>query len=250
MAHWTPEKTLAARREYEKAAAKAWAGLAHVLMIDYLRGWNKATPENVVLAERALQKAYAIDQSVALAHIAKAKIREVKGDLEGEIDALNEALGLEPNLTDAYAHKANALILLGRAQEALEVLKRAPEPARGDPELGLFYWFMGRAYFNLPDYPKAIAIDWLQKSVGERPTTWVSWAHLISAYALTNQLHQPEAQKALNTYEKNFMPDWRLDNIKKYYDQPKYHNAPPQLHAALGQYYRGLEDSHQAYRVP
>ena len=55
-----PQSTLAARREFEKAAAEALAGLAHVLMIDYLRGWNKATNENIGLAEKALEKAYTI----------------------------------------------------------------------------------------------------------------------------------------------------------------------------------------------
>jgi TolB-like protein/Flp pilus assembly protein TadD len=242
----SPQNTLAARREFEKAvaldanSADTWAGLAHVLMIDYLRSWNNTTEELVVRAEEAVQKAYAIDRSVALAHVAEGKIREVKGDLHGEIDALNEALQLDPNLSVVYAHKANALILLGRAQGAPELLTKAIQLSPRDPELGLFYWFMGRAYFNMADYDKSI--QWLKKSVQERPTTWFSWAHLISAYALTGGLDGPDAKVALDGYRQRFKADWPLNpNIRDYYTQAKYRGAPPQLQAALGEYFRGLE---------
>jgi class 3 adenylate cyclase/TolB-like protein len=244
----SPQNTLAARRELEKAtaldpnSAETWAALAHVLMIDFLRTWNNATMEVVVRAEEAVQKAYAIDRSVALAHVAEGKIREVKGDLQGEIDALNEALQLDPNLSVAYAHKANTLILLGRAQEAPELLTKAIRLSPRDPELGLFYWFMGRAYFNAKNYKDAI--QWLQKSVQERPTTWFSWAHLISAYALTERLGEPDAKAALDAYRQRFTADWPFDpNIKDYYTQAKYRSAAPQLQASLQEYFRGLESA-------
>src|SRR6516162_1199528 len=238
MAHHTPQSNLAARREHETAAAKALAGLAHSLMIDFLRGWNSATNINILMADQAVQQAYALDRSVALAHVAESKIREVRGDLQGEIDALNEALQLNPNLADAYAHKANALILLGRAQEAPELLTKAIELSHGDPELGLCYWFMGRAYFHTTDYDSAI--PWLKKSVDVRPTTWFSWAHLISAYALKGEFG--EAQAAVNEYRPRFAAYWPLEpNIKKYYDQRKYNRELPQLRAALAAYFTGLQ---------
>ena len=256
MAHLSAADTRVARRKFEKDAAKALAELAHVLMIDYLRGWNDATKENIRLAEKALEKAYTIHRSVPLAHVAESKIREVKGDLEGSIESLDVALALDPGLADAYAHKANALILLGRAEEALDVLIKAPELSRGDPELGLLSWFKGRAYFNMGAYSKRRdyyekAIDWLKKSVEERPTTWFSWAHLISAYALTERLKKPDAdvQKAVNTYRANFQKDWPLDKIKAYYHQPKYRGKSRQLQAALKKYISGLETAHQTVGV-
>jgi tetratricopeptide (TPR) repeat protein len=242
MAHWTPEKTLAARREFEKAAAEAWAGLAHVLMIDYLRGWNNPSDDNIQRANDALQKADAIDRSVALAHVARAKILEVDGKLEDEIKALDDALKLDPDLADAYAHKANALILLGRADQAPELLTEAIRLSPGDPELGLCYWFKGRAYFHLKDYDPAI--HWLKKSVEVRPTTWFSWAHLISAYAHKERFG--EAQAAVNEYRRIFRTDWPLDRIREYYKQPKYRRALPELQhlqreEAREAYFDGLE---------
>lgn len=239
MAHWTPEKTLAARRDYKKAAAEAWAELAHVLMIDYLRGWNNASDANIVQAKDALQKADALDRSVALAHVAKAKIHEVEGNLEDEIKALDDALKLDFDLADAYAHKANAHILQGEAEKAPELLTKAIQLSQGDPELGLCYWFMGRAYFHMKDYDPAI--HWLKKSVDVRPTTWFSWAHLISAYAHKERLGEPEAKADLDEYRRRFPAYRSLAKIKEYYDQPKYGRAIAKVKEALEAYYSGLE---------
>jgi adenylate cyclase len=266
MAHLSAENTRAARRKFEKDEAEALAELAHVLMIDYLRGWNDATKENIRRAEKALKKAYTIHRSVPLAHVAESKIREVKGDLEGSIESLDAALALDPGLADAYAHKANAFILLGEAEKAPELLTKAIDLIRGQfpSELGLFHWFMGRAYFNMGAYFKSQgddnkardslkeSIDSLKTSVRERPTTWFSWAHLISAYALTDRLEKPDAdvQEVVNTYRAKFQKDWPLDKIKAYYDQPKYHGEYPQLQAALKEYLSGLETAHNTVKVP
>jgi tetratricopeptide (TPR) repeat protein len=256
MAHHTPQSNLAARREHEKAAANALAGLAHSLMIDFLRGWNSATNINILMAEQAVQQAHALDRSVVLAHVTESKIREVRGDLQGEIDALNEALKLNPNLVDAYSHKANALILLGQAKDALNVLEMAPEPDRGDPEkLGLFCWFKGRAYFHLKDYDPDIkdykpAIYWLKQSVEVRPTTWFSWAHLISAYAHEGQFEEAEPE-VKNQYRPRFEAHWPLDpNIREYYNQAKYRSTEPQLRNALKAYLDGLKIAKEKANFP
>jgi adenylate cyclase len=251
----TPEHTREARLLLEQSvqldpnSAEAWAELANLVMIDYLRSWNNANSNNILLAERAVQKAYAIDRSVALAHVADGEIREVEGDLQGEVDALNEALAWDRNFAVAYARKANTLILLGRAQQAPELLTKAVQLSPRDPDLGMFYWFMGRAYFNVKKYPEAI--QWLQKSVRERPSTWFSWAHLISAYALTGRLGEPDARAALAEYRQRFKRNWSLDpNIRHYYTQAKYRGAPPELQASLQEYFRGLEIAKQTAGFP
>ncbi len=50
------------------------------------------------------------------------------------------------------------------------------------------------------------AIHWLKKSVDVRPTTWFSWAHLISAYAHKERLGEPEAKADLDEYRRRFRP--------------------------------------------
>jgi adenylate cyclase len=235
MAHLSAKDTLKARRKSERAAAAALAELAHVLMIDYLRGWNAATRINILMAEQAVQKACALDPSVALAHVVKGQISEVKGDLKSAIDAWEEALRLDPKLAIAYAHKANAKILQGQAEDALPLIEEAIKKA-SDPDHGLLYWFKGRAYFNMGASAKSRnepgkasdwlkqSIDWLKQSLDKRDTTWFTSTHLISAYVLTGQLD--EARAAIRIYRERFEADWPLENIIKYYEQPKYNAAP------------------------
>jgi adenylate cyclase len=147
MIHLDDLSTRAARYKLEalgRESAEDRAELAHLLMIDYLRGWNGADEANIGRAEEYLRKAFATDRSVVLAHVAEGQIREAKGHLQGAIGALNEALRLNPDLAIAYAHKANALIL-GRAEKAPELLAKAISSDDADP--GLCYWFYGARLF-------------------------------------------------------------------------------------------------------
>ena len=217
-----PKDSLAARRALEKSvaldpnSAEAWSELAKVLINDFMNGWNNATKDvEFVKAEEAVQKAYAIDRSIALAHLVEGAIRRVKGDHQGALESFDEALQLDPNLTMALAQKANQLVFLGRAQEAPALVTKAINLSPRDPALGGFYWIMGRAYFALKNYNNAI--PWLQKSVQLIPALWVSRAHLISAYALTGRLGQQDAQAALQEYRQKFN-NWALDTkIKEHY---------------------------------
>jgi tetratricopeptide (TPR) repeat protein len=100
---------------------------------------------------------------------------------------LEEALRLDPNLSAAYAHMGNTLILLGRADEAPKFLKKASNLSKPPSERGLIFWFTGRAYFHMGRY--AEAIDWLRRAVEARDA-WFVRAHLISGFALTDQLDE------------------------------------------------------------
>jgi hypothetical protein len=74
---------------------------------------------------------------------------------------------------------------------------------------------------------------------------------LISAYALTGRLGEPDEQAALNEYRARFKADWPFEpNIKNVYTQAKYRSPPPQLRAALEEYFKGLETAKQTAGFP
>jgi adenylate cyclase len=240
----TPESSLAARKALEASlkldprSAEALSQLALVLVRDFVRNWNGATRGDLARAEEALHEAFALSRSnAAIAYLAQGEIRRVKGEDRGALDAFDRALQLNPNLALAWAQKANQLVFLGRANEAPAQVKKAIMISPSDPALGIFYWIMGRAYFSMQDYDTAI--DWFQKSVQLQPTVWFSRAHLISAYALTNRLEQPEAQLALKEYLEKFNK-WRLENIKDWFAKAQP-NPHPRFKANLQNLYEGLE---------
>jgi adenylate cyclase len=264
----TPENTLTARHFLEKSlaldphSANAWSQLAYVLMTDYMRTWNHAGEEVLKQAEEAVQKAYEINRSLALAHVAEGKIREVKGDLSGELDALNAALELDPNLPIAYAHKANTLLYLGKPQDAPDLLAKARMLDPRDPDRGAFLWIEGRAYFTmaamqgttpvpktaLEDYDKAIIS--LRQAVQENPQLWFPRVHLISAYALIGRLEEKNAVAAVDDYRTRFGEKWPLDHLKKYYSQAKYLGASSEFKKTIGVLIKGLEIAKEKGNFP
>jgi tetratricopeptide (TPR) repeat protein len=239
----TPQSSLAARRALEESlavdaqSAEAWSALALVLVRDYVRNWNGATRKDLEDAEAAVNKGLALDQSNAIAYLARGEILRVKGDDQGSLEAFDRALRSNPNLALAAAQKANQLVFLGRAKEAPAQIKKAIAISPNDPALGIFYWIMGRAYFALKDYDTAIG--WLRKSIDLQPTVWFNRAHLISAYALTGRLNEPEAQAALAEYRQKFQ-NWPLHAIEEWFHKAQP-NPRPGFKENLAELYKGLE---------
>jgi adenylate cyclase len=239
----TPESSFAARKSLEASLAiepqnaESLSQLALVLVRECLHNWNYITRKDLDRAEEALQKAFAIDRSIAIAHLADGFIRRLRGDEQGALDAFDQALELNPNLALASAEKGIQLILVGRAKEAPALVEKAIATSPRDPALWLFYHMMGRAYFATGDYDKSI--NWLQKSVQLQPTFWASRMHLISAYALTGRLAQHEAQAALSEYREKFK-NWSLPNIRDWFAKADP-NPHPGFEAYLEELYKGLQ---------
>jgi len=239
----TPESSLAARKSLEASLilesenAESLSQLALVLVRDFNRNWNHATREDLARAEEILQKIFAIDRSIAIAHLADGYIHRRNGDQQGALDAFDRALKLNPNLALACAAKANQLIFLGRAKEAPALVEKAITISPRDPALWNFHNIMGRAYFAIGDYENAI--NWLQKSVQIQPALWRNRAWLISAYALAGRLREHEAQAALSEYLEKFK-NWRFSNIRDWYGKPES-NPRPSFEANLQELFKGLQ---------
>ena len=212
-----------------------------VLMRDYLNRWNDAaeTAEKRTLllkqAEDALQKAFALDPTIALTHMDDGFVRRAKGDHQGALDAFERATALDPNLALGYAQRANQLVLTGRAQEAPPLALKAMRLSPRDPARSVFAWVLGRAYFSMGKYDEAIV--WLRKSVAERQTIWFSRAHLVSAFALAGK--KPEAVAALADFDKA-LPGYTIARIKDIYVQ-EIPNTEPAFQNNLNELYKGLQ---------
>jgi adenylate cyclase len=216
MQSYTPEHTLAARKFFEQAvsidpeAAEAWSWLATVLVSDYLNYWNHAGENEVAQAEQAVRRALAINPNVAQAHLADAYVLRAKGQHQGALVAFDQAIALNPNFALAYAQKGNQLSNLGRPAEAPALAMKAIKLSPRDPNVGVFYYIIGRADFLMERY--ADAVPWLEKSVQVRPNLTRNRLMLISAYVFVG--HDLEARDALREFEQRF-PGYSMSVVDK-----------------------------------
>jgi len=122
-------------RLYEAALARdsswapAWAGLAEsrATLPWYLPGpyGDRPWAENLDAAERAANRALALDPANAAAWIALGNVQRERWEWPSAEDAYTRALTLDPDNGEAYQQYAEYLSYTGRLDEALEAARRA-----------------------------------------------------------------------------------------------------------------------------
>jgi adenylate cyclase len=122
-------------RLYEAAIARdsgwapAWAGLAEsrATLPWYLPGPYADRPwaENLDAAERAAERALALDPANATAWVALGNVHRERWDWQEAEDAYGRALALDPDNVEAHQQYAEYLAYVGRLDEALAAARRA-----------------------------------------------------------------------------------------------------------------------------
>jgi adenylate cyclase len=237
-----PEHTLVVRAMLRRAiqldpgSAEAWARLAEVIVSDYLNRWNPTGEDPIAEAEEAVRKALLIEPVNALARLVYGLIHRARGDYHSALEAYSQAIELDQNFALAYAHKGNALTLIGRPAEAVELVEHALRLNPHDPSIGIFHWVLGRANFVVGDYQQAVS--WLHRSVEARNNLWYNRLYLISAYALLGK--REEAARSLAEFNRHFQqPAYTLTTVR-HRQQIANPSSDPVVLAARAKFYEGL----------
>ena len=170
------EKAIAADSSY----APAYAGLAdaHGQM-----GWalstetppEQAYPKALAAAERALQ----LDEGLASAHVALARIRwKYEFDFAAAERALARAIELDPNSAVAHESYFDLLSAMGRHDQAYARLRRA---AALDPVSLTINYDFGLHFTRTGDYDRGV--EWLKKAIELDPASGFVHHLLGEAYA-------------------------------------------------------------------
>ena len=167
------------------------------------------------LARAAVEKALQLDDTIAEAHLALARIENDNLDWAGAGRSFQRALELNPNLVSAHNLYAFHLSCLERHEDAIEEIKRAQEldplsAGKGtegsilylarrydesigklreaiaqDPNDTFAHAYLGLAYAAIGSYPEAISeLDLVAKIQGETTSTTIYRARV---YALAGQ---------------------------------------------------------------
>lgn len=194
----TKEGNELAREMYQKAVtedpgfAGAYAAMALTYLDDYRRRWRDNPRDAVDQAFNYAEKAIAIDDKVAMAHVVKAYVYLYgRKQPKKAIEATRQALRLFPNYADAYAITGSAYSFLGRSTDAIRVNRQA---MRLNPNSSfLYYANLGRDYYFLREPDKSI--DNLRNAVFKNENYLNAHLYLAAVYASIGRVEEADWEK-------------------------------------------------------
>ena len=160
--------------------ARAYAALASTYWEIWERGWHRnlnltrraARRKSVQYLERALKK------PTALAHQVASEMHRQDRRFEKAIAEAEAGIALDPNDANGYVTLAGTLIMVGRAEEAVNLTRKA---MRLDPHYPAFYLYVvGVASFGKESY--AEAADYLVRAAKRNPENHALLVPLVAAY--------------------------------------------------------------------
>lgn len=246
--------------ELDPSFALPYAGLASSYSMLGARGTlspMETYPKVVAAAAKALE----LDDTLAEAHYAQAKVKRDDWDLVGFEKEIKRAIELNGNYAEARHNYSHLLIALGRPAESLSESKRlleidpldltlnahlgwyylvmrqyeqAIEKCRATLEMGENFWahyYLGQAYEQMRRYEEAISE--FKKAIPLSKGNPEATAALGHAYAVSG--HENEARKVLEELN---------DESKHRYVSPDYRAL---IYAGLGDKNAAFEQLQKAY---
>ena len=174
-----------ARKLYEKAisldpsCARAHAGVAGTLLLDWMSGWGEPQMDTLGLAFTKAKEALALDDSDLKTRWELGKIHMYRREFEQAEIHLRQALILNPNDTDVMAVLAMLCTYSGKPRQAIHYLLTAKELNPFHP--AWYQWFLGFAQFNARQYEQAVAT--LRETIESGPKFVTPHRHLAACYA-------------------------------------------------------------------
>jgi adenylate cyclase len=192
----------------DNGSAMAYIMLGFTHIVDLFYGWGKSPMESFEQAEKNVEKALALNDSIDLAHCLLGFIYLYKRQHEEAIKAGERAIELNPNGAEAHANLAIILIYSDKIELAIKLLKRAfrlnPIPQ------SYFYSHLGIAYQNNGQYEKAI--EMCKKALSSNPDMLSAYLTLATSYTLLNRTE--DARKAVEETLR-IQPDFSLEYYAK-----------------------------------
>jgi len=197
------------------ALAYILLGFAH--MLDIALGWSKSPIESFEHAEKNVEKALALNDSIDVAHSLLGWIYLFKRQHDEAIKAGERAIELNPNGAEAHVQLAFILIYSDKIELAIKLLKRA---LRLNPIPPSYYYdCLGIAYRVNGQYEKAIEI--CKKALSVSPDNVSAYITLAASYSPINRTE--DASKAVEEILR-IQPVFSLEylaNTQPYINQEK-----------------------------
>jgi adenylate cyclase len=192
----------------DKAYAMPYILLGYSHIIDLIFRWSKSPIKSFEEAEKNVEKALDLNDSLDLAHSLLSWIFLFKRQHDEAIKEGERAIELNPNGAESHAGLAFILCLSDKQELGIKVLKRAfrlnpiPQP--------YFYSFMAMAYRI--DEQNEKAVEFAKKSLSGNPDQLMPYLTLAASYSFLNR--KEDAKKATKEILR-IDPNFSLDYLSK-----------------------------------
>jgi len=171
-----------------------------------LLGWSASVAEDNKTAANLVDRALSKSPANAMAYVVKGDTLRF-GNPEEALHQYDAALEINPNFPSAYSGKGSALVLAGRAREALSVTQLLLRLSPRDPAAAGWRWSLCAAHLRLHDYQEAI--EECRRTINMNSVFWFAYVYLVSAYGATGQLEQAQLSLTeLNKIRPDFTIQW------------------------------------------
>jgi adenylate cyclase len=192
---FTKDGNAKARQMFEKAVAldpkyaDANAGIGWTYLIEWVWQWS-SDPQALEHASEMAQLALALDDSLPQAHGILSQIYLLKKQHDQAIAEAERAIALNPNRADGYVDLALILRFSGRAEEAVELMKKA---MRLNPHYPPYYLqVLGFSYCQMGRYEDAITAQ--KRALSRNPNLLGSHICLAACYGMAGRDEAARAQ--------------------------------------------------------
>ena len=146
------------------------------------------------------------------------------------------ALSLDRNLTSALNGLGICKLMTGALQEVIPLMEQAIRLSPRDPQIGLWYWQIGR--IHLLQWRIGEALIWLEKARSHSPAHSIIRASLASAYALDGETDRAAVEL---TEARRLSGDDRYSSLVRLRARGYYGVMVPKIRAlAEATYFAGL----------
>jgi len=202
-------RTREARRLFEAALrldernVEALIGLAGTHMTDVMGFASDNAPEQIDLAEAAIDKALSLASDHPYAHHCRGQVLYARRATEAALREFELALGLDRNLVWSYALGGMMKIFLGRAEETAADVATAMRRSPREPAIATWHLVTGLADLFLGRLDAAI--EQMRRSAGMNPSFGIAFVFLAAAFSLSgNSAEAAEACAAGRRLLSNF----------------------------------------------
>jgi tetratricopeptide (TPR) repeat protein len=182
--------------ELDSRSSEARIGLAAILSTKLAEGWSPVLQEDMPQAEHLLAETLEKGSASrrAEAHFTLGVLRQMQNRLPEAQSEFETAVSLDPTNARAQLHLGETRLFLGEPEAGTAPLEQAIRLVPDGPNLAIAYWALGTCQLLLGRVDQAI--DLLQTARAANPRLWVPYLYLAGAYGLKGDLDKAKAALA------------------------------------------------------